>query len=163
VSNLSGVIVQPNKAIVGANAFAHSSGIHQDGVLKQRETYEIIDPHEVGVEDSKIILTARSGRHALRHRLDQLDFKLTEERFEQVVADTYQLKHVQVLCGRPSIPTASVGIVHRSGATVEEAAQGSGPVDAVYKAIDRCVRIPNKLVEYHVNAVTGGIDALGDV
>ncbi len=193
VSSLSGVPVQPNKAIVGANAFAHSSGFHQDGVLKRRETYEIIDPREVGVEESKIILTARSGRAALRHRLKELEFNLSEERFQQVyrrflevadrkkevtdadlmaivadqfeqaAADTYQLKHVQVLCGRPSIPTASVGIVHRSGATVEEAAQGSGPVDAVYRAIDRCVRIPNKLTEYNVNAVTGGIDALGEV
>src|SRR5205085_3543891 len=84
VSNATGILVQPNKAIVGANAFAHSSGIHQDGVLKERTTYEIIDPHEVGIPESKIVLSARSGRHALQHRLSELGFHLNENQVDKV-------------------------------------------------------------------------------
>jgi 2-isopropylmalate synthase len=165
VSQLTGISVQPNKAIVGANAFAHSSGIHQDGVLKERTTYEIINPHDVGVPDSEIVLSARSGRAGLRHRLTELGYTLDNEQFEKVygrflevadkkktvdtrdleaiVADevqmffeeTYHLEQVQVSCGDHSIPTATVSIRGPEGQIHCDADHGTGPVDAVYKAI----------------------------
>ena len=161
VSQLTGIPVQPNKAIVGANAFAHSSGIHQDGVLKERTTYEIINPRDVGAPDSAIILSARSGRHGLRHRLEELGYTLDEEQFEKVyqrfleVADrkktvdtrdleaivsdearlffeeTYHLEQVQVTCGNLSIPTATVCIKGPDGQIYCDADHGTGPVDAV--------------------------------
>ena len=193
VSQLTGIPIQPNKAIVGANAFAHSSGIHQDGVLKERTTYEIIDPRDVGVPDSAIILSARSGRHGLRHRLAELGYILDEEQFEKVyerflkvadqkktvdtrdlesiVADearmffeeTYHLEQVQVSCGSRSIPTATVRIKGPDGNVVCDADHGTGPVDAVYRAINRVIGEPNELIEYSVQAVTEGIDAVGRV
>ncbi len=193
VSQLTGIPVQPNKAIVGANAFAHSSGIHQDGVLKERTTYEIIDPRDVGVPDSAIILSARSGRHGLRHRLAELGYILDESQFEKVyerflqVADqkktvdtrdleaivsdearmffeeTYHLEQVQVSCGSRSIPTATVRIKGPDGTVVCDADHGTGPVDAVYRAINRVIGEPNELIEYSVQAVTEGIDAVGRV
>ncbi len=193
VSQLTGIPVQPNKAIVGANAFAHSSGIHQDGVLKERTTYEIIDPRDVGVPDSAIILSARSGRHGLRHRLVELGYILDESQFEKVyerflkVADqkktvdtrdleaivsdearmffeeTYHLEQVQVSCGSRSIPTATVRIKGPDGTVVCDADHGTGPVDAVYRAINRVIGEPNELIEYSVQAVTEGIDAVGRV
>ena len=193
VSQLTGIPVQPNKAIVGANAFAHSSGIHQDGVLKDRTTYEIIDPRDVGVPDSAIILSARSGRHGLRHRLVELGYILDEGQFEKVyerflkVADqkktvdtrdleaivsdearmffeeTYHLEQVQVSCGSRSIPTATVRIKGPDGTVVCDADHGTGPVDAVYRAINRVIGEPNELIEYSVQAVTEGIDAVGRV
>jgi len=193
VSQLTGIMVQRNKAIVGANAFAHSSGIHQDGVLKERTTYEIIDPHDVGAPDSEIILSARSGRAGLRHRLDELGYGLGEEQFEKVyqrflaVADmkktvdtrdleaivddearmffeeTYHLEHVQVTCGNSSVPTATVRIRGPNGQVRCDADHGSGPVDAVYRAINRVVGEPNELIEFSVQAVTEGIDAVGRV
>ena len=175
VSQLTGIPIQPNKAIVGANAFAHSSGIHQDGVLKDRTTYEIIDPRDVGVPDSAIILSARSGRHGLRHRLAELGYILDEEQFEKVyerfleVADrkktvdtrdleaivgdearmffeeTYHLEQVQVSCGSQSIPTATVRIKGPDGNVVCDADHGTGPVDAIYRAINRVIGEPNEL------------------
>jgi 2-isopropylmalate synthase len=194
VSNLTSIVVQPNKAIVGANAFAHSSGIHQDGVLKERTTYEIINPRDVGVPDSDIILSARSGRHGLRHRLEQLGYSLDDEaqfekvyqRFlevadkkktvdtrdlEAIVADevqvffeeTYHLEHVQVSCGDHSIPTATVSIRGPDGQIYCDADHGSGPVDAVYRAINRVIGEPNELIEFSIQAVTEGIDAVGRV
>jgi len=194
VSNLTSIVVQPNKAIVGANAFAHSSGIHQDGVLKERTTYEIINPRDVGVPDSDIILSARSGRHGLRHRLEQLGYSLDDEtqfekvyqRFlevadkkktvdtrdlEAIVADevqvffeeTYHLEHVQVSCGDHSIPTATVRIRGPDGQVYCDADHGSGPVDAVYRAINRVIGEPNELIEFSIQAVTEGIDAVGRV
>ena len=193
VSQLTGIPVQPNKAIVGANAFAHSSGIHQDGVLKERTTYEIINPRDVGVPDSEIILSARSGRHGLRHRLAELGYTLDEEQFEKVyqrfleVADrkktvdtrdleaivedevqmffeeTYRLEHVQVSCGDHSIPTATVRIRGPEGQVFCDAAHGTGPVDAVYRAINRVIGEPNELIEFSIQAVTEGIDAVGRV
>ncbi|MGC8668214.1 MAG: 2-isopropylmalate synthase [Chthonomonadales bacterium] len=192
VSNLTGILVQPNKAIVGANAFAHSSGIHQDGVLKERTTYEIIDPREVGIPESKILLTARSGRHALQHRLAELGFQLDEaqldkvyERFlqvadqkkmvydedlEAIVADetssvrvSYELMHVQVTCGDHSIPTATVQLRDPGGDILVDSDHGTGPVDAIYRAINRIVRVENDLIEFSVQAVTEGIDALAEV
>ena len=193
VSQLTGIPVQPNKAIVGANAFAHSSGIHQDGVLKERTTYEIIHPHDVGAPDSAIILSARSGRHGLRHRLAELGYALDETQFEKVyqrflevadkkktvdtrdleaiVADeaqmffeeTYHLDHVQVSCGNCSVPTATVRIVGPDGQAFCDADHGTGPVDAIYRAINRVIGEPNELIEFSVQAVTEGIDAVGRV
>jgi 2-isopropylmalate synthase len=194
VSNLTGIVVQPNKAIVGANAFAHSSGIHQDGVLKERTTYEIINPRDVGVPDSEIVLSARSGRHGLRHRLEQLGYSLDGEgqfekvyqRFlevadkkktvdtrdlEAIVADeaqmffeeTYHLEHIQVSCGDHSIPTATVSIRGPDGQVFCDADHGAGPVDAVYRAINRVIGEPNELIEFSIQAVTEGIDAVGRV
>ncbi len=192
VSNLTGILVQPNKAIIGANAFAHSSGIHQDGVLKERTTYEIIDPREVGIPESKILLTARSGRHALQHRLGELGFHLNEnqldkvyERFlqvadqkkmvydedlEAIVADetsavhvSYELLHVQVSCGDHSIPTATVQLRDPDGRVLIDSDHGTGPVDAIYRAINRIVNVENDLIEFSIQAVTQGIDALAEV
>jgi len=194
VSNLTGIMVQPNKAIVGANAFVHSSGIHQDGVLKERTTYEIINPRDIGMPDSEIVLSARSGRHGLRHRLKELGYTLDdEEQFEKVyrrflevadkkkivdtrdleaiVADeaqvffeeTYHLEHVQVTCGNHSIPTATVRIRGPNGQVFCDADHGTGPVDAVYRAINRVIGVPNKLIEFSIQAVTEGIDAVGRV
>lgn len=193
VSNLTGITVQPNKAIIGSNAFAHSSGIHQDGVLKERTTYEIINPKDVGVPDSAIILSARSGRHGLRHRLEELGYTLGEEQFEKVyrrfleVADkkktvetrdleaivsdevevyfteTFHLDHVQVSCGDHSIPTATVQITGPDGTVHCDADHGSGPVDAVYRAINRVIGEPNELIEFSIEAITEGVDAVGRV
>ncbi len=192
ITNITGINVQPNKAIVGANAFAHSSGIHQDGVLKERSTYEIIDPVDVGVGGSSIVLTARSGRHALRHRLEVLGFSLGNEEFESIYADylvvadkkkevydedlealvgerertmhdLYHLEKVQVTTGEPGIPTATVELVTRDGEHLIDSSHGTGPVDAVYKAINRLIDVENDLSEFSVNAVTRGIDALGEV
>ncbi|MDY7041062.1 MAG: 2-isopropylmalate synthase [Chloroflexota bacterium] len=193
VSQLTGIPVQPNKAIVGANAFAHSSGIHQDGVLKERTTYEIINPRDVGAPDSAIILSARSGRHGLRHRLVELGYTLDEEQFEKVyqrflevadkkktvdtrdletiVADeaqiffeeTYHLTQVQISCGNHSIPTATVCIQGANGQVFCDADHGTGPVDAVYRAINRVIGEPNELIEFSIQAVTEGMDAVGRV
>jgi 2-isopropylmalate synthase len=192
VSNLTGILVQPNKAIIGSNAFAHSSGIHQDGVLKERTTYEIIDPRDVGIPESKIVLTARSGRHALSHRLSELGYQLKEkqldkvyERFlevadrkkmvydedlEAIVADetsivrvSYELLQVQVASGDHSIPTATVQLRDPNGAIVTDSDHGTGPVDAIYRAINRIVQMENDLIEFSIQAVTEGIDALAEV
>ncbi len=193
VSQLTGIRVQPNKAIVGTNAFAHSSGIHQDGVLKERSTYEIINPRDVGAPESAIILSARSGRHGLRYRLEELGYFLDDEQFQKVygrflevadkkkavdtrdleaiVADearvffeeTYRLEHVQVSCGNRSIPTATVGIRGPDGKILYDADHGTGPVDAVYRAINRVIGEKNELVEFSVQAATEGIDAVGRV
>ena len=193
VSQLTSIPIQPNKAIVGANAFAHSSGIHQDGVLKERTTYEIIDPRDVGAPESAIVLSARSGRHGLRHRLVELGHDLNDGQFEKVyrrflrvadkkkmvdtrdleaiVADearmffeeTYHLEQVQVSCGDRSIPTATVRIRTPDGTVVCDAAHGAGPVDAVYRAINRVIGESNELIEFSVQAVTEGIDAVGRV
>ena len=193
VSQLTGIPVQPNKAIVGANAFAHSSGIHQDGVLKERATYEIMNPRDVGVPDSEIVLSARSGRAGLSHRLAELGYTLDKDQFEKVyerflevadkkktidtrdleaiVADevqiffeeTYHLEHVQVSCGDHSIPTATVSIRGPDGEVSCDADHGTGPVDAIYRAINRVIGEPNELIEFSIQAVTEGIDAVGRV
>lgn len=192
VSSLTGILVQPNKAIIGANAFAHSSGIHQDGVLKDRSTYEIIDPKDVGIPESKILLTARSGRHALHHRLAELGFALNEnqldkvyERFlhvadqkkmvfdedlEAIVADetssvhvSYEILQVQVSCGDHSIPTATVQLKNPEGVIMVDSDHGTGPVDAIYRAINRIVKVENELIEFSIQNVTSGIDSLAEV
>ncbi|TLM71227.1 MAG: 2-isopropylmalate synthase [Actinobacteria bacterium] len=192
VSSITGIVVQPNKAIVGANAFAHSSGIHQDGVLKERSTYEIIDPADVGVGGSSIVLTARSGRHALKHRLQELGYEPADEDFERVYEafleladrkkevfdedleslmsdrersseDVYKLVQVHVMCGDPGVPTATVELETADGERLIDADHGTGPVDAVYRAVNRMVDVENELIEFSVKSVTKGIDALGEV
>jgi 2-isopropylmalate synthase len=190
VSKITGVPVQPNKAIVGG--FAHSSGIHQDGVLKERTTYEIIDPADVGVGGSSIVLTARSGRHALKHRLGELDLVLSDAEFDQVyqafllladkkkevfdedlealVSDSgrvaeevYHLEQVHVSCGDPGIPTATVELIGADGEHLIDASHGDGPVDAVCNAINRIVGVPVEMSEFTVQSVTKGLDAMGEV
>ena len=194
VSDISGFPVQPNKAIVGANAFRHASGIHQDGVLKERTTFEIMEPQSVGWPSSSLVLGKLSGRAGLRARLEELGYALDQEQlnaaFEafkdladrkrevtdadlealmssqrRTVSETivYKLDHVQVSCGDHDIPTATVTLTNRGGESVTDAATGTGPVDAVYQAINRVAQVPNKLTEFRVDAVTEGIDALGDV
>ena len=193
VSQSTGILVQPNKAIVGANAFAHESGIHQDGVLKHRETYEIMDAAAIGLSENQIVLGKHSGRNAFRTRLQELGFNLSEDelnkafhRFKEVadkkkevsdwdleaivrdetlpqVEQGFQLEHVQVICGDCACPTATVTIVNPNGEIRTDAAVGTGPVDAVYQAINRLVQIPNQLIEFSVQSVTEGIDALGTV
>ena len=192
VSNLTGVMVQPNKAIVGSNAFAHESGIHQDGVLKNKLTYEIMDAQSIGLTDNQIILGKHSGRNAFRTRLRELGFELSEAdlnkafvRFKDVAdkkkeisdwdieaivndeirqpPELFRLELVQVSCGDNSSPTATVSIRNPEGKELTDAAIGTGPVDAVYKAINRVVNVPNELIEFSVQSVTAGIDAIGEV
>ncbi|OIP75148.1 MAG: 2-isopropylmalate synthase [Oscillatoriales cyanobacterium CG2_30_44_21] len=192
VSNLTGMLVQPNKAIVGANAFAHESGIHQDGVLKNRLTYEIMDAQSIGLTDNLIVLGKLSGRNALSSRLKELGFELSEQelnaafvRFKEVAdkkreisdrdleaivndeirhaPEAFKLDHVQVSCGDRAVPTATVTMIMPDGHEVTDASVGTGPVDAIYKAINRIVNVPNNLIEYSVQSVTAGIDALGEV
>ena len=193
VSNLTGMAVQPNKAIVGANAFAHESGIHQDGVLKNRLTYEIIDARTVGLTDNRISLGKLSGRSAFRSRLEDLGYTLNREdldeafaRFkeladrkreisdrdlEAIVSEQVQqqdearfaLKSVQVSCGSNLQPTATVTLITSDGAEITEASIGTGPVDAVCQALNRLAQVPNELVEFSVKSVTEGIDAMGEV
>ncbi|MEM9543693.1 MAG: 2-isopropylmalate synthase [Cyanobacteria bacterium P01_E01_bin.42] len=192
VSNLTGMSVQPNKAIVGANAFAHESGIHQDGVLKNKLTYEIMDAESIGLTQNLIVLGKHSGRHAFRDRLETLGFELSETelnkaflRFKDVadkkkeisdldieaivndeiqrVPELYRLEFVQVSCGDRAKPTATVTLLTPDGEELSDASIGTGPVDAVYKAINRVIDIPNELIEYSVKSVTEGIDAMGEV
>ncbi|UCG83630.1 MAG: 2-isopropylmalate synthase [Dehalococcoidia bacterium] len=192
VSERTGMSVQPNKAIVGRNAFTHESGIHQDGVLKERMTYEIMDPKDVGQSGSMLRLGKLSGRAAFRNRLEALGFTLTDSEIDRAfaafkeladkkkvivdrdlealvaeelrtVSETYHLDHVHVSCGDHSVPTASVRLIGPDGETVADAALGDGPVDAVYKAINRLVGVPNDLIEFSVESITEGIDAIGEV
>lgn len=192
VSNYTGMIVQPNKAIVGANAFAHEAGIHQDGMLKNKSTYEIMLPETVGLHRSRLVLGKHSGRHALKVRLAELGFEVDEEelkvifkRFKnladkkKIVSDAdlealvedqlyqaqeiYKLDGLQVACGTIGLPTATVRLIGPNGNLHIQAALGTGPVDAAYKAIDEVVKMPNTLLEFHIHAVTEGIDAIGEV
>ena len=192
VSSYTGIVVQPNKAIVGANAFAHEAGIHQDGMLKHNQTYEIMRPETVGVTHSRLVLGKHSGRHAFKTRLQELGYALSEAeldkafaRFkdladkkkvitdadlEAIVTDefyqprgVFTLDGMQVACGTMGMPTATVRLRGPDGATRTAAAVGTGPVDATYKAIDAIVQVANTLLEFSVHAVTEGIDALGEV
>ena len=191
VSNLMRMPVQPNKAIVGRNAFAHSSGIHQDGVLKSRETYEIIDPEDVGVDQSSIVLTARSGRAALKHHLAEIGYTPENDELDEIyqkfldLADkkkmvttrdlevlvgtaatrrrmSIQLTGLQVVCGKSSIPTATVQISF-DGDTFTETACGNGPVDAAITAVKNITKRRVHIEEYLVQAITRGSDDLGKV
>ena len=192
VSRITGMNVQANKAIVGANAFAHSSGIHQDGVLKARDTYEIINPEDVGAAGSEIILSARSGHAALKHRLAELGYTFTKEEYDDIykrflevadqkkevydedlesivqerqreVAAVYTLDALQVSCGDPLVPTATATITDELGVKHVVCATGTGPVDAAYKAVDQVVAVHGDLAEFSVKAITRGIDAIGEV
>jgi len=192
VSNYTGILVQPNKAIVGANAFAHEAGIHQDGMLKHNLTYEIMRPETVGVTQTRLVLGKHSGRHALKARLYELGFAVSEpdlekafDRFksladkkktitdadlEALVADElYQPREVfsliglQVACGTMGMPTASVRLRGPDGTIYTQAAIGTGPVDASFKAMDNIIQAGSTLLEFSVHAVTEGIDALGEV
>ncbi len=192
VSNYTGISVQPNKAIVGANAFAHEAGIHQDGMLKNNQTYEIMRPEDVGVSQTNLVLGKHSGRHALRSRLAEMGHVLDEAEFDQaftrfkeladrkkvitdadleaLIADefyqplsVYTLDGLQVTCGTMGMPTATVRLKGPDGKVQTEAAIGTGPVDATYKAINAIVNTPNTLLEFNIHAITEGIDALGEV
>lgn len=192
VSRLSGMIVPANKAIVGANAFAHESGIHQDGVLKEATTYEIIRPEKVGIKSNKIVLGKLSGRHAFKDKLMELGYHLEQDelndafkRFKDLcdrkkqvsdddiialvdskltdVPETFKLENIQLSYGSNSIPTASVRVVKSTGETLEEAACGNGSVDSIYKAIDRVTNEEVVLEDYKILSVTHGKDALGEV
>ena len=191
VSRTMGIAVQPNKAIVGANAFAHSSGIHQDGIIKSRVTFEIIDPKEIGWKESQLILSPRSGRNALRHRLNELGYEVKPEELDKVyerflsVADkkksvqdadleaimsdeiraipaVYELDYIQIVSGTRISPTTTVGI-RTEGKVIEMASTGDGPVDAAFKAISRVVDIQLNLIDYQIRSVTEGEDAIGEV
>jgi len=190
VSRLTGFPVPPNKAVVGANAFAHGAGIHIHGVLSDRRTYEIMTPEDVGLSGSRIVLTARSGRHGLRKRLADLGYELSDEQLEgayerfltiadrrrevtdsdleaivhnvvSMVPETYHLESVQTTSGTEAIPTATVRV--RSGDEIlQDAACGNGPVDAIYKALDRLTGVRLHLVDYNVRGVTEGKEAVGE-
>ena len=192
VSRVTGINVQPNKAVVGANAFTHSPGYHQDAVLKNPAIYEIVDPAKVGSASSEIILSDRSGRAALRHRLTELGYSFEDEEFEDVyarfqeiaeqkqevfdedlesmvqerireVTAVYTLDALQVQCGDPLVPTAVATITDEQGTRHVVSATGTGPIDASYKAIDKIVSVRGDLQEFAVKAITRGIDAIGEV
>ncbi|MBI14900.1 MAG: 2-isopropylmalate synthase [Chloroflexi bacterium] len=194
VSDITGFTIQPNKAIVGANAFRHASGIHQDGVIKDTTTYEIIDPKTVGWPSNSLVLGKLSGRAGLKSRLSELGYSIDKDDLNEIfesfkeladrkrevtdqdleslmssrrrIADIpviYKLEHVQVSTGDHEVPTATVKVSNSQDEVFTDAATGTGPVDAVYQAINRVVRVDNTLTEYRVDAVTEGIDSLGDV
>jgi 2-isopropylmalate synthase len=192
VSRLMGMPVQANKAIVGANAFAHSSGIHQDGILKDRSTYEVIRPEDVGITAHAMVLTARSGRHALKQKISEMGYDLGEQEFEAVydqflaVADKkkqvydedvavivqdiifadldhgklYMLESYKVTTGNGEVPEARVRI-RREEVILEATSQGDGPIDAIFKAIDKVVGAYHKLEDFQVKAVTETKEAMG--
>ncbi len=192
VSTLTGLSVQRNKAIVGENAFAHEAGIHQDGVLKYRETYEIMDPASVGLAKSSLVLGKHSGRHAFKERVVQLGYNLDENQLEQAftkfkaLADKkkevfdediealvdvqlnlahqlWQLTGMQVTAGSTAIPTATVSIKDSNGQTIQDASIGDGPVDAIFSAIQRLTGVRVSLTDFRIRAVTRGKEALGEV
>jgi len=191
LSHITGVTVQPNKAIVGNNAFSHEAGIHQDGVLKEKTTYEIMTPESIGVSKSTLVLGKHSGRHAFRERLREIGYVLSEEnlnkafkRFKTLadkkktifdedieaiiideilrVPDTYKLVYLNVISGSVTVPVATVQI-EIEGEIIQEAGFGVGPVDAAFKAISDITKTESKLIRYAVNSFTGGTDALGEV
>ncbi len=191
VSRLTGVPIQPNKAIVGKNAFRHQAGIHQDGILKNSSTYEIISPTLIGLKEGEIVLGKLSGRHAFQERLKKLGFQLEGEQLDKAfevfkklaekkkevfdedlipiveeqiakLPEYISLEYIHTVTGNQVLPTATVRI-RKEGKTYQEAACGDGPVDAVYRAIDRICKLNLTLVEYSLQAVTGGKDALGEV
>jgi len=192
VSTVTGMTVQANKAIVGANAFAHESGIHQDGMLKHESTYEIMRPESVGAAQTLLVLGKHSGRAALASRLSELGYSFDDTALDRVftrfkaladrrksVADAdlealvldeakppeqlFSLEGLQVGCGTQGMPTATVRLRGPSGRVRVHASVGTGPVHAVFKAIDALVQEPAELLEFSVRAVTEGIDALGEV
>lgn len=191
VSKITGMVVQPNKAIVGANAFAHESGIHQDGILKEKLTYEIMTPESVGISKTSLVLGKLSGRHAFRERLKDLGYRLSESdlelafnRFKQLadkkreiydedieaivveevlrVPHRYKLVYINVISGNVTVPTATVQM-EMDGKLLQEAGFGDGPVDATFKTIKKMTRTKSKLLQFAINAITGGTEAQGEV
>ena len=191
VSKITGMVVQPNKAIVGANAFAHTSGIHQDGLLKEKSTYEIMRPESIGLIQSKMVLGKLSGRHAFRQRLEELGYKPSDEEvnraFERVkrladqkkeiyeedleviiseemakIPERYVLKSLFVESGTGKVPTATVEL-EIDGRSVTQTGTGDGPVDAAYRTIAAMTGTKSRLLTYVVKAITGGTDAQGEV
>jgi 2-isopropylmalate synthase len=185
------MVVQPNKAIVGANAFAHASGIHQDGLLKEKTTYEIMRPESIGLGKSTLVMGKLSGRHAFKQRLEELGYKLTDEelnkafeRFKrladqkkevyeedleaivaeelQTIPETYKLKALHVESGTDMTPTAQIEL-EMDGKVTKQAGKGDGPVDAAYRTIAQMTQTKSTLISYVVKAITGGTDAQGEV
>ncbi|HEU5011948.1 MAG TPA: 2-isopropylmalate synthase [Roseiflexaceae bacterium] len=192
LSSIIGVPVPPNKAIVGANAFAHESGIHQDGVLKNRMTYEIMSAETIGLEGNELVLGKHSGRHAFRKHIEAMGYTLDDEDFQQVFTrfkdlcdkkkvvddrdiealiagetqrtpEIFKLDHVQVTCGTNVTSVATVRLIGQDEQIHTDSAHGTGPVDAIYKAINRIVQRPNELMEFSINAITEGLDAVAEV
>jgi 2-isopropylmalate synthase len=188
---ITGIMVQPNKAIVGANAFAHEAGIHQDGVLKNPMTYEIMKPETIGLSASKLVLGKHSGRHALRSHLKELGYDLSDEELNLVfkkfkeladkkkhvmdedlevivtegilrTADTFILEYLHVTCGTTVIPMATVRL-SINGRPVQGAGYGNGPIDAAYDSIAKLTGTESELLRFSVSALTGGTDAQGEV
>jgi len=191
VSRLTGIPVQPNKAIVGSNAFRHEAGIHQDGLLKERRTYEIMRPEDVGFEETKLVLGKHSGRHALRARMKKLGYALKESEIKDVFlrfkkladkkkeifdedlaaivedeigkpAPIYRLESFYIMSGNKVTPSATVILKHK-GKNLTANSTGDGPVDACYKAVEKIAGVKPRLVDYNLNALTAGKDALGKV
>ena len=191
VSKLTGIFVQPNKAIVGVNAFAHEAGIHQDGLLKERSTYEIMRPQDVGFKETRLVLGKHSGRHALKARLKRLGYTLSDkeinasfarfkkladkkkEVFDEDLAtivedeigtarEVYRLVSFYVLSGNKVTPSATVTLKYK-GKNMVANSTGDGPVDACYKAVEKIAGVKPRLMAYNLNAVTAGKDALGEV
>ncbi len=191
VSKITGMVVQPNKAIVGANAFAHQSGIHQDGILKEKLTYEIMTPESVGIPKTSLVLGKLSGRHAFKERIKTLGYRLSEQDFElafarfKQLADKkreiydediesivveevlrvprrYKLVYLNVIAGNMTVPTATVKM-EVDGKLIQEAGFGDGPVDATFKTIKKITRTRSKLLQFAINAITGGTEAQGEV
>lgn len=191
VSKITGMVVQPNKAVVGANAFAHESGIHQDGILKEKRTYEIMTPESVGIPKSSLVLGKLSGRHAFRERLRELGYRLSEtdlerafnrfkqladkkreifdEDIESIVVEEilrmphrFKLVYINVVAGNVTVPTATVQM-EVDGELRQEADFGDGPVDATFKTIKKITRTKSKLLQFAINAITSGTEAQGEV
>jgi len=191
LTNLTGLLVQANKAIVGRNAFAHEAGIHQDGVLKEKLTYEIMTPESVGIKDNKLVMGKHSGRHALKRKYEELGFILNPTELEKAyvlfkkVADrkkevfdedlvtivrdglrifpeAFKLKYIQASGGNQILATAAV-MLEKDGELMRDSAVGDGPVDAALRAIDRITGMPGRLMDYTVHSVTRGKDAVGEV
>ncbi len=191
VSMLTGMVVQPNKAIVGANAFAHESGIHQDGVLKERTTYEIMDPRDIGLSSGSLVLGKHSGRHAIKAKLQEMGYDLSEEEIGRVferfkvladkkkeifpedleaivaeeilrIPERFRLTYLHVAGGSGIRPTATVGI-EVDGKEEVAVSIGAGPIDAAFNAVSKIVKTKSKLLRFTVNSITGGTDAQGEV
>jgi len=191
VSQLTGMVVQRNKAIVGANAFAHEAGIHQDGVLKHRQTYEIMDAEDIGIPGSELVMGKHSGRHGLSERLEQMGYRLTPEELERVYArfieladkkknvydddlvailqdqtaegpQVYALDYLHVSTGTATVPTATVRL-KRGDKILQDSACGDGPIDATFKTIDRITGTAGKLLDFSLQSITKGQDAVGEV
>ncbi len=190
VSSLTGIVIQPNKAIVGDNAFAHESGIHQHGIIQDPSTYEIMSPESIGLSKSRMVLGKHSGRHAFEKRLEELGYSLSKEELEEVfrrfkeLADKkkeitdrdlealikngfkeseeiIKLEHLQVVSGLGIVPTATI-IIDKKGEKIKSINTGNGPIDAVYKAISEAVKLEHNLLDFSLRSVTSGTDALGE-